>query len=63
MERIEIELERIELDCRTCENCTGYSCKLYGADADKAIKACAETCFENYKEKSTPQPYKEGEKE
>lgn len=52
-------MKKIEIDCRTCENCTGCSCKLYGADADQAIKACAENFFRSYKEKTTSQSYNE----
>ena len=41
----------IEVDCRKCKNCTGYSCKIYGNDANKAVKDCANDCFLNYKKK------------
>ena len=47
-------MKKIEIDCRTCENCTGNSCKPYGADADQAVKACAENFFRSYKEKIIP---------
>lgn len=40
----------IEVDCRKCKNCTGYSCKVYGNNADVAVKKCANDNFNNYKE-------------
>ena len=39
----------IEVDCRKCVNCTGYSCKCYGSDAKVAVDKCADDCFKNYK--------------
>ena len=38
-----------EIDCRICKNCTGFSCKIYGSNADKAVKNCAKDNFINYK--------------
>ena len=40
----------IEIDCRKCKNCTGNSCKIYGDNADVAVKECANDNFKNYKE-------------
>lgn len=42
-------MKTIEIHCLECINCTGDSCKVYGPDADKAVKACAYDSFENYK--------------
>ena len=39
----------IEIKCLDCKNCTGDSCKVYGSDADKAVKRCADDSFKNYK--------------
>lgn len=41
----------IEIDCRECANCTGHSCKKFGADAAKAVKKCASTAFRSYRKK------------
>lgn len=41
----------IEIDCRKCKNCTGYSCKVYGNNADVAVKNCASDGFKNYLKK------------
>lgn len=41
---------KIEIDCRKCKNCTGNSCKIYGDNADVAVKECANDGFKNYKE-------------
>lgn len=38
----------IEVDCNACSNCTGSECLKYGADADVAVKCCAEEAFRNY---------------
>ena len=38
----------IEIDCRQCGNCSGDECLKYGADADVAVKRCAEDAFKNY---------------
>lgn len=38
----------IRVDCRRCLNCTGEACKVYGHDANVAVKNCAEEGFENY---------------
>jgi hypothetical protein len=43
----------IEIDCRICENCTGESCKVYGDDADIAVRSCAQDEFKNYKERES----------
>lgn len=42
----------IEVDCRICKNCTGFSCEIYGSNADKAVKNCANDNFINYKKKN-----------
>lgn len=41
----------LEVDCRKCANLTNPTegCKLYGPDADEAVKACAADAFEHYK--------------
>ena len=41
----------IEVECLKCENCTGYSCKQYGNDADIAVQKCADDNFKNYRVK------------
>lgn len=38
----------IEIDCNKCSNCTGDECLKYGADADQAVKQCAQDAFRNY---------------
>ena len=43
--------KKIELDCRKCIHCTGYSCKKFGDDPDEAIKKCARTAFRSYRKK------------
>lgn len=43
----------IEIKCIDCKNCTGDSCKVYGSDADKAVKSCADDSFRNYKARMT----------
>ena len=43
----------IEIKCLDCKNCTGDSCKVYGSDADKAVKSCADDSFRNYKARMT----------
>ena len=40
---------KIKIDCRICENCTGNSCKIYGDNADVAVKNCVKDNFNNYK--------------
>lgn len=41
----------LEIDCRKCDKCTGYSCKVYGDDATKAVKQCANDGFKEYQVK------------
>lgn len=41
----------IEVNCNVCSNCTGSECLKYGADADAAVKQCAEDAFKNYVKK------------
>ena len=43
----------IEIKCIDCKNCTVDSCKVYGSDADKAVKSCADDSFRNYKARMT----------
>ena len=43
----------IEIKCLDCRNCTGDSCKVYGSNADKAVKSCADDSFRNYKARMT----------
>ncbi len=42
------EKKHIVVECRKCKNCTGFSCKIYGNDADIAVKKCADDGFKNY---------------
>ncbi len=35
--------------CNNCKNCTGDSCKIYGKNADTAVKRCINDSFKNYK--------------
>lgn len=46
----------LEVDCRNCPNLVGppYSCKVYGPECGKAVRACAADRFKNYKPQSTP---------
>ncbi len=46
-------MKTIEINCLECGNCTGESCKVYGSDADKAVKRCADDSFKNYKPRMT----------
>lgn len=46
-------MKTIEINCLECRNCTGDSCKVYGFDADKAVKRCADDSFRNYKARMT----------
>lgn len=46
-------MKTIEINCLECGNCTGESCKVYGSDADKAVKSCADDSFKNYKPRMT----------
>ena len=39
----------LEMDCRKCQNCTGTRCIKYGDNATKAVKACADDGFKEYK--------------
>lgn len=43
----------IEIKCLECINCTGNSCRVYGPDANKAVKCCADDSFKNYKSQIT----------
>lgn len=55
----------IEVDCRKCENLAGppYSCKVYGPECGKAVRACAADHFKNYKAQDTkPQEFAPGER-
>lgn len=45
------DIKMIEVNCNKCVNCTGDSCKKYGSNADKAVRACADDNFKNYKKK------------
>ncbi|MDY3109461.1 MAG: hypothetical protein SOW50_05030 [Lachnospiraceae bacterium] len=46
-------MKTIEINCLECRNCTGDSCKVYGSNADKAVKSCADDSFRNYKARMT----------
>lgn len=39
----------LEIDCRKCSNLGEDRCRKYGADPDKAVKACAADGFTNYR--------------
>lgn len=41
-----------EIDCRNCINlnATKDSCKIYGENADVAVKNCSANCFKNFKD-------------
>lgn len=41
----------LELDCRKCSNLGEDGCRKYGADPDKAVKACAADGFRHYHKK------------
>lgn len=41
-----------EVDCRKCAKCTGDSCRVYGSDAEVAVKLCAYDNFIQYTPRS-----------
>ena len=43
-----------EVDCRQCKNLidTEKGCKLYGKNADEAVKKCADNNFRQHRKKS-----------
>lgn len=45
-------MKMIEVDCNNCGNCNGMTCLVYGPDAEKSVRQCAESGFRYYKPKS-----------
>lgn len=50
----------IEISCIECKNCTGYSCKKYGEDANESVNRCAKDGFKHYKKRDTKGGVKNG---